>query len=80
MVKSNEEKKEEKKEEKDVEIQKTSSEDKKKEKMMDSESDVYEIDELNSTIAPSSSRQCIVGAGQAYCRTTYCSSLRSQKI
>lgn len=28
--------------------------------MMDSESAVYEIDELNSTIAPSSSRQCIV--------------------
>ncbi|EFP03158.1 hypothetical protein CRE_28488 [Caenorhabditis remanei] len=31
-------------------------------KMMDSESAVYEIDELNSTIAPSSSRQCIVEA------------------
>ncbi|PIC52595.1 hypothetical protein B9Z55_002635 [Caenorhabditis nigoni] len=29
---------------------------------MDSESAVYEIDELNSTIAPSSSRQCIVEA------------------
>uniref|UniRef100_A0A8R1HFR9 Uncharacterized protein n=2 Tax=Caenorhabditis japonica TaxID=281687 RepID=A0A8R1HFR9_CAEJA len=31
-------------------------------KMMESEASVYEIDELNSTIAPSSSRQCIVGA------------------
>ncbi|CAI2299991.1 unnamed protein product [Caenorhabditis sp. 36 PRJEB53466] len=29
-------------------------------KMMDSDSAVFEIDELNSTIAPSSSRQCIV--------------------
>ncbi|CCD62129.1 uncharacterized protein CELE_C34B2.11 [Caenorhabditis elegans] len=31
-------------------------------KMMESDSAVFEIDELNSTIAPSSSRQCIVEA------------------
>uniref|UniRef100_A0A1I7UG85 Uncharacterized protein n=1 Tax=Caenorhabditis tropicalis TaxID=1561998 RepID=A0A1I7UG85_9PELO len=41
-------------------FQSKNQKEKKKKKPMDSDSAVYEIDELNSTIAPSSSRQCII--------------------
>ncbi|CAL2028619.1 unnamed protein product [Caenorhabditis brenneri] len=60
-----EEVKKEEEEGKSARFQSKNSENKKKtssQKMVDSDSAVYEIDELNSTIAPSSSRQCIVGA------------------